>query len=71
MKKITALALAASLSATAAFAGGPVVVPAVPKPAVAPAPTSSINAAIVVPLLLLVVLLAATQKGSSKPQQFF
>ncbi len=60
MKNITALVLASSLAATAASAGGPVIVPVEGEPvAVVVGPTSSINAGIVVPLLLLVVLGAA------------
>ncbi len=60
MKKISALVLAASLTSTTAFAGGPVIVPTEGEPvAVVVGPTSSINAGIVVPLLLLVVLAAA------------
>jgi hypothetical protein len=58
MKKISALVLAASLASTAAFAGGPVVVPAEPMVVPAVAPASSISAGIVIPLLLLVVLAA-------------
>jgi hypothetical protein len=58
MKKISALVLAASLASTAAYAGGPVVVPVEPAPAVV-APASSISAGIVIPLLLLVALAAA------------
>ena len=58
MKKISALVLAASLAGTAAYAGGPVVAPAAPQPAMAKpmAPTSSFPAALVVPLLLLVAI---------------
>ncbi len=60
MKKISALVLATSLSATTAFAGGPVIVAVEGEPmAVEVGPTSSINAGIVVPLLLLIVLGAA------------
>jgi hypothetical protein len=60
MKKTSAIVLAASLASTAAFAGGPVIVPVEGEPmAVVVGPTSSINAGIVVPLLLLVVLAAA------------
>jgi hypothetical protein len=63
MKKISALVLAASLASTAAFAGGPVVVPVEPAPAVAPA--SSISAGIVIPLLLLIALAAAVSSNSN------
>ncbi len=57
MKNITALVLASSLAATAASAGGPVVVAVEGEPmAVVAGPTSSINAGIIVPLLLLIVL---------------
>ena len=59
MKKISALVLAASLASTAAYAGGPVVAPMAPEPAMAPAPTSSVSASLVVPLLLLVAIAAA------------
>jgi cytochrome c-type biogenesis protein CcmH/NrfG len=60
MKNVTALVLATSLASTAAYAGGPVVVAVEGEPEVMTvAPTSSINAGIVVPLLLLVVLAAA------------
>jgi hypothetical protein len=59
MKKISALVLAASLASTAAFAGGPVMAPTEPAPAVTPAPASSISAGIVIPLLLIVALAAA------------
>ncbi len=71
MKKLSSLVLATSLASTAAFAGGPVVVPAAPEPAMAPAPTSSINAGIVIPLLLLIVLIAASHPkdgGAPAPQ---
>lgn len=63
MKKISALVLAASLASTAAYAGGPVVTPVEPAPAVTPAPASSISAGIVIPLLLLVALAAAVANG--------
>ena len=61
MKKISALVLAASLSSTTAFAGGPVYVAPEGEPVavVEAGPTSSINAGIVVPLLLLIVIAAA------------
>jgi hypothetical protein len=59
MKKISALALAASLAASTAFAGGPVIIPVEPEPVVVVGPTSSINGGIVVPLLLLLLVGAA------------
>jgi hypothetical protein len=66
MKKISALVLAATLASTAAYAGGPVVTPVEPAPAVAPAaPASSISAGIVIPLLLLIVVAAAVSNNGS------
>ena len=59
MKKITALVLAGSLASSAAFAGGPVIIPVEPEPVVIVGPTSSINGGIVVPLLLLLLVGAA------------
>lgn len=66
MKKISALVLAATLASTAAFAGGPVMVPMEPAPVVvAPPPASSISAGIIVPLLLLIAIAAAVANSSN------
>ena len=66
MKKISALVLAATLASTAAFAGGPVMVPVEPAPVMVPAaPASSISAGIVIPLLLLIVIAAAVANSSN------
>lgn len=64
MKKLTALVLGLSMASTAAFAGGPVVVPMDMEPVVVVAPTSSLSGGLVVPLLLLALLAAAAAASS-------
>jgi hypothetical protein len=64
MKKISALALIATMSASTAFAGGPIDVAPEPMIDVAPEATSSSNGGLLI-LLLLGLGLAAAASGSS------
>ena len=64
MKKLAGLALAASLTASTAFAGG--VAEPVMEPEVVAAATSSSAAGVIVPLLLLLVIAAALSSSSTK-----
>jgi hypothetical protein len=63
MKKLAGLALAATLTASTAFAGG--VAEPVMEPEVVAAATSSSAAGVIVPLLLLLVVAAALSASSN------
>jgi hypothetical protein len=66
MKKFVATTLAASLLASTAFAGGPIVVEVEEPPAVAEKPASSIG---ILPLLLIPIILCVALCGDDDEEQ--
>lgn len=62
MKKVLSLAAALSVTASVAFAGGPVVTPVEPQPEVLPAAASSSGGGLL-PILLGVAVIAAIAGG--------